>query len=81
MKRNITAHVAVERFDRISYIIDTIGLGEEILFDDFYKIERINEHSFIYRLYENEKSVSFYLYPKEANPTSLGRTFWLCSFL
>lgn len=33
MKKNITAHVAVERFDRISYIIDTIGLGEEILFE------------------------------------------------
>lgn len=33
MKTAITRHVAVERFDRIEYIIDTIGLGERILFE------------------------------------------------
>lgn len=33
MKKNITRHVSVERYDRIEYIIDTIGLGEKIILE------------------------------------------------
>ena len=33
MQKNITTHVSVERFDRIEYIIDTIGLGDSIIME------------------------------------------------
>ena len=45
--------------------------GEDILYDDFYKIERLNEHSYIYLLHENERAASFYLY--HINILGIGR--------
>ena len=33
MKSIVTHHVSIERFDRIEYIIDTIGLGDEVILE------------------------------------------------
>lgn len=33
MKNKLTRHTSVERYDRLEYIVDTIGFGDSILFE------------------------------------------------